>query len=201
MAAAGEFLRAFGKNEQEALKTRHFRHLFRTLLDELVECTRNATTPCLVLLARSETAGLVSLYLQEKAAPFLLLEIDYFSEDQSKEFIGLQVERIARERELPDLVKRYTQHKKPFGEAIDAVFSSIYQAFSVSPVDAWTSPVVRSFLGYAPVLQAVATYISSFKNFQDVQKDVAEGILASTGPSIASTIMQVACPRFMYQAL
>jgi hypothetical protein len=159
-------------------------------LDELIDYSRNARTPCFVLLARSETAALVSFYLQDKGVDCPLLEIGYFLESESKEFIGLQVERLARERSLPELAERYKQHKGPFNEAIDAIFASIYDAFSVRPDVAWTNSVVRSFLGYAPVLQAIASDVSSYTNYLDVRKAVRDRVFTGKGPSIASSIMQ-----------
>ncbi len=159
-------------------------------LDELIEYSRDSPTPCFVLLARSETAALVWFYLQDKGISCPLLEIDYFLEPESKEFIGLQVGRLARERRLPELADRYMQHRGPFNDAIDAIFGSIYDAFSIGSEVAWTNPVVRSFLGYAPVLQAIATNVSSYTNYLDVRKAVQDRVFTGNGPSIASSIMQ-----------
>jgi len=159
-------------------------------LDEMISYTQKTPHVCLVLLARSETASLLSYYIEEKRARCQLLEIGYFPEVESRKFVRLQAEHIARQGRVPGLTDRLTQHKGPFDDALDAVFSSIYTAFSVSPSDAWSQPVIRSFLGYAPVLQAVATYVSEFTNFQDVRKRIGEGALKADGLSVASSIMK-----------
>jgi hypothetical protein len=167
-------------------------HRVEDFLTELWNYVKESPNFTLVLLARSETAQLMALYLDDvelEMQPYIMLEIDYFQYEESKNFISLQVQRIAKEKNQEEIAKRHAQHIGPFNEAVDSVFSSIYEAFSVKAESAWESKVLRSFLGYAPVLQAIATYVSSFSNYQEVQKRIGEGVLSLEGAEIASSIL------------
>lgn len=168
-------------------------HTVEGLLDEIWNTANMSSRSSFVLLSRSDTASLLSFYLDEKdpgKQPYMMLEIDYFNHERSREFISLQVEKIAAETNNSALSRRHAQHKTPFLEATDSVFDSIYKAFSLSAESAWDSRVLCSFLGYAPVLQAIATYLSTFSNYQEVQTRIGEGILSVEGARIASSIMQ-----------
>jgi len=162
------------------------------LLDEVCNCANVSSCPSFVLLARSDTASLLRFYLDEKESIkklYLMLEIDYFDHEKSKAFISLQVAKIARDTDDSSLAKRHVQHSVPFLEAIDSIFDSIYKAFSLDAESAWRSRILCSFLGYAPVLQAISAYLSSFSNFQEVQTRIGEGLLSVEGAKIASSIM------------
>ena len=161
-----------------------------SFLDELIKSTSGASKPCLVLLARSETAFLVSFYLEDKGIDCLQLEIDYFNETQSKEFIGLQLEKLAKERRRPEIASRYRQHKGPFYSAVEAFFSTIYAAFSVESKKEWQEHSIQSFLGYAPVLQAISTYLSEFTNYVEVVNLIRQGQFTKDGADTTSNIMQ-----------
>lgn len=163
------------------------------LLDEICRCASSSSLRAsFVLLARSETASLLGFYIDEEGRykqPYLMLEIDYFNYEQARRFIYLQVEKIARDTDDVALSKRLVQYQTPFLEAVDSIFDSIYRAFSLKPENAWRSRALCSFLGYAPVLQAIAAYLATFSNYQDVQRRIGEGMLSVESAKVASSIM------------
>jgi hypothetical protein len=158
-------------------------------LDELCKYTKSANKPCIVLLARSESASLVSLYLRMNDVSFFVLEIDYFTEEQSKVFISLQMKKLSIDRQHAELYDRYLKFILPFNNAIDAIYQAIYQAFSYKDGNAWADNSIKSFLGYAPVLQAIGAYMATFTNFQDVPKAVKADFFDAKDSDIASKIM------------
>jgi len=161
-----------------------------SFLNELCKFSKSTNKPCIVLLARSETASLIALHLQICRVPYKLLEIDYFNEEQAKEFILLQIKRFSTDRKKPELFSRCTQHQIHFQKAIESIFSTIYNAFSYNDKNAWDSLSIKSFLGYAPVLQAIAAFLSNLTNFQDVTAILDDGLLDVKTTRIVSRIME-----------
>jgi hypothetical protein len=131
-------------------------------LDDLLQHITNAATPCLVLLARSEIADLIHYHLTiaETNPIHCVYSIDYFPQPQAKDFIALQLEKFNK--------NTHREHRKSLDEAVDIIFQlflRIVQSEESYPQNAWKNPNVRSFLGYAPVLQAIARYLGNSDNF------------------------------------
>lgn len=164
-----------------------------SFVKEIWSFVNKAEEPCVVLLARGNTADYLQLALNdvtERDEAYGVAEIKYFQKDQAEDFVKLQVKRLAQERGEMERLERLRQHPEPFDEALQSIFGAIYHSFGVDENDAWSNPTVRSFLGYAPVLQAIATYMSGFSNYLDIQEAVKEGFFDSEGPGVAVKVME-----------
>ncbi len=144
---------------------------------------KNVRNPCIVLLARGETAEYLKLIIESESnrkKAYSVFEIDYFNYEKSKEFTKLY--GSSKSEKVKD-------HEGPFEDSVDKIFESIYEAFGFPKDKAWNNSTFRSFLGYAPVLQAIATYLASFDNFLEAQQSVEDGFLESGDFNVASKIM------------
>ena len=102
------------------------------------------------LFARTETAQFIATFCAENSIPLAHYEIGYFSEDQSKEFIG---------KSIGD---RLTPADR---DCIDSYYSAIKRNI---PDNERTS-----FLGYAPVLEAIAKHIGNTPNRKKMISDLS----------------------------
>lgn len=112
-------------------------------------CQKPLPTPCLVVLARSDTAEIVELSFLEGECPYAHYIIDFFDEPKAKEFIhkALSVRGKAN---------------VPLEEARNKLFALVYQLLGIEDLThAWDDPKVGPFLGYAPVLEAITKYLDS----------------------------------------
>jgi len=117
-------------------------------LNEIVDFVYQAPNPCIVLFARSETAGYMSIALteaaQKRGLPDLhtVYSIEYFVENQAKEFIEAQLGRIGN--------MSYKTYYSAFSKVVDQLFSFFIDAVRGNTDAAnitWSNPHVRSFLG------------------------------------------------------
>jgi hypothetical protein len=157
-------------------------------LTELFSLVKNAPGHTLILLARSTTAQLMDIYLSDLAesndldSRHLAYSIDYFVESQAIEFIRLHLKKQGK-------VTQKT-HNTAFREAVDKIFSLFYTVVKMNDTEKpWLSHEVKSFLGYAPVLQAIARYIAQFDNFALVQNTFINSDSLSDGTSLVSGLM------------
>jgi hypothetical protein len=75
-------------------------------VEEAWAIVKGSSSPALVLLARTETAELLELALKIMAGSrdaFTMLEIDYFDRKAAEEFVGLQMQKMAREKGKPKI--------------------------------------------------------------------------------------------------
>lgn len=140
-------------------------------LEELFGLVKDAPNTCLIFLARTSTADFMNLYLDYFASEqglkliHSVYSIDYFLENQAIEFIEKQVSQLKKD---DDSVYHTTKHSKTFKDALNEIFTLFYNTLDekVEKSKEWNNDYVRSFLGYAPVLQTIALYLSDRDNYQ-----------------------------------
>lgn len=135
-------------------------------LSEIYSFVQSAAQTCIVLIARNDTAEYIKLYLddlpQNGAKCYISYRIDYFVENQAEDFIARFI-KLSGGRDVPALK-----------DATRTVFSKFYRTLSDEPYDErlakkyWQNHKVRSFLGYAPVLQTIASFLSKHDNYMEV---------------------------------
>lgn len=101
-----------------------------------------------VILGREETVLETAGRLDALGVRVGLLSVGYFAEDRAKEFVRIVAEGTGGRRVLPD-----------FENFLNEFFSRVMAAFASS---GWSD--VESFLGYAPVLDSVATFYREADN-------------------------------------
>lgn len=126
-----------------------------------------------ILFARSETASLLDLNLQLITGSDChgCFEIEYFTKSQAEEFVIKQLQKLSMEHQQ-DYYSRYKQHPKPFIDAYNGVLSSIAREFGVAHLEMWLHRECQSFVGYAPVLVAIALWLAKAENYQEVANGV-----------------------------
>jgi len=135
-------------------------------LSEIYGFVKDAVQTCIVLIARNDTAQYIKWYLddltQNNTRCYLSYRIDYFVENQAEDFIKHFIS--ASGRRVPLSLK----------QAIQTIFEKFYRTLSEERHDErdfgkyWQDHKVRSFLGYAPVLQAIANFLSEYGNYMEV---------------------------------
>lgn len=96
------------------------------------------------MLARTETAQLYCLFCAENKIPLIHYEISFFLEDQAKEFIEKSIIPKGGKATAADT------------ECINSYYAVVKK--NITPIEC------QSFLGYAPVLEAIAEHIKTSKN-------------------------------------
>lgn len=100
--------------------------------------------PSVFLLARTETAQYIASFCAENKIPLVHYEISFFLEDQAKEFIEKSIVPKGGNLTAADT------------ECINAYYDVVKK--NITPTEC------QSFLGYAPVLEAIAKHIKTSRN-------------------------------------
>ena len=114
-----------------------------SFISEIADNIDNPNNPPVFLFARTETAKSIASYSADKGISLRQYEISYFSEDAAKDFI---------------LKKATDTPTQPIRMCIDSYFSVIKSNIRENERE--------SFLGYAPVLEAIGAHIGGCKNHQ-----------------------------------
>lgn len=156
---------------------------FEDFLADVAKVAALGSTP-IVLLGRVgiiEEAWLLMNENSNISAP--ILDIEFFDETQAKKFVMARLKVLSTPQsstqEYPHLSSSLTNHAKVYDEAVSEVISGISR---LSQADA------DRFVGYAPVLDAVAKVIAAEQNPARINEDmrrVLEGeVLTSLGSEI-----------------
>ena len=113
---------------------------------EINDIIKNGSPKSIVLLSRTETAKVIDEYFDKEKIALLHYEIEFFSEKQSKTFI---------EKKFLDLSK-----KENITPAENDCINQYYDTIKKNITD----KECNSFLGYAPVLEAISTHLNCEKN-------------------------------------
>lgn len=145
-----------------------------------------SSIPSLVFLARTETAILLDRVLRRLAgrgpARHAEYRIGFFDEPGSKRFVAMQLGVIHKQ----DSAQR---HPKPFDEALDQMFRALARALDCDEDEPWKSPDGARFLGYAPVLQAVSTFLSQYPNFHEAAQFIEESAARAPRDALLANIL------------
>lgn len=133
-------------------------------LENLADMIRGAEASSVVILGREETIADTAAALQEQGVAASNFAVAFFAEQEARLFVKSKAEfrgaRIIRE----------------FDDFMDVFFASVEQALGAS---SWED--ARTFLGYAPVLDAVATFYSRQSNpirvLESIKKSADDGYL------------------------
>ena len=137
---------------------------FEQAIDDLAELlSSGAGGPAVaVILGRPESVTFTCVKLTEAKIAWQLLGVDFFNEEKSRDFIRIKYESIA-ERDANQNVDDY----------ISKVFDLVLQA--IGNTSDWDTPEIRSFLGYAPVLDALAELAGEGNVYAELQTIQAQG--------------------------
>lgn len=154
---------------------------FEAFIEDLVKVCRDPRKrPSLVLLARAETADLVALYFEVNNVPFARYQIDFFRQGAAEEFID---KRLDAEYDRKLKARAHRVYRAPYITARGRLFSRVFALLGVNEKAPWGEPLVQSFLGYAPVLEAIAAYISLYDNYAELNNALESPSLAAPAES------------------
>lgn len=136
--------------------------------DDIISLSKQSKFP-IIVFGRSIAIEESSIILEYNNVPHALISIDYFSRDSAKELIfNLTHEYLEKEKEHKQL-HTLMKHKSTVSVCIENILQALDDTANVPG---------RSFSGYAPVLGAVAVFLSRQKNFAafgDVTKSLLGG--------------------------
>jgi len=142
------------------------------MLDLCALCATPRPKPTIVVLARGETATLVKFYFDEKEVNYASYVVDFFDKEDAREFLNLRLDEINR-RARPAHRAGHRQNRDKFNEAVDLLFSALSKALAPdSQAESWEDPRIKTFLGYAPVLTALAEYLR-VRNYSNLSRDLS----------------------------
>jgi hypothetical protein len=127
---------------------------FRAFLNDIIALSKQwAARPCVVMLARAETADWVELFFDDANAKGAVARctVQFFDRSAAQDFLDKRIDVLSKGR------SPHRAHRETFEAARDELFQIVYALLGVSGGDAWAQPMVPKFLGYAPVLEAIAT--------------------------------------------
>lgn len=126
-----------------------------TFLAEANEFLEEATAPSVVLLSRTETAQNIAVFFKANKIPYIHYEIGYFPETQAREFV---LRSAANRKSITPAVE----------ECVDQYFNQVRTLV-------YDKDIVERFLGYAPVLEAIAAHITEISNTAKLLSELREG--------------------------
>lgn len=133
---------------------------FEAFLDDLIERSKGATSTAIIVFGRSQVLINTWIYLADKGADVGLVKIDPFDLEQAKGYIDAYV--MANN---PGQLAIYEK-------ARDGVLDKLGAAFATSkPGD----DAFLSFIGYPPVLDAIATLLRTEQNYHRINQALADG--------------------------
>lgn len=124
-------------------------------LRDLNAITNSSNCICAILLARTESAIFIKNYFVNNDIPFRHYEVGHFAEYNAKSYINNIFEK--KGVRVTDIIKK----------CIDEQFLEIHRIFSNEDAEA--------FLGYAPVLDALAASYDDERNTLILLKETANG--------------------------
>lgn len=132
---------------------------FEAFLDDLIERSKGASATTIVVLGRSQVLLSTWFYLAEKGADVGLVRIDPFSLEQAKRYIDAYVQQ------------KNASQQSMYEQARDGVLGKLGAAFASSEKG---DDAFLSFIGYPPVLDAIATLLRTESNYHRVYQALSD---------------------------
>lgn len=131
------------------------------LLKDLNEATSDSKFPTVFLFARTESATFISDYCNENKINYSRYEIGFFQEYNAKDFIKQKLEMRGR-------------------SITQTVIDCIDEQFVVIKRLLGDEELSKSFIGYAPVLEALSESFDEERNTVKLLKEIKESNVSST---------------------
>lgn len=129
---------------------------FEAFLDDLIERSKGSSSTSIVVLGRSQVLLSTWCYLADRQADVGLISIDPFSLEQAATYIDAQV------------TTRNTNQQETYENARDGILKKLGTVFSTST--AGGEDAFLSFIGYPPVLDAIATLLREESNYHRIRQ-------------------------------
>lgn len=133
---------------------------FEAFLNDIIKLGKGSGAPAVVILGRGQVLFSTWCHLSEGGADVGWLEIDPFGLDQAKQYIDKKVGGV-----LPGQTGNYVAARDMILERLNAAFIQ---------TEAGKRDTFNSFIGYPPVLEAVATLLSKEPNYYKLIQHLSE---------------------------
>lgn len=120
------------------------RKMLGNFIDEISANLTNVKYPTVFLLARTETAQYIASFCSENSISLLHYEIGFFEENTAKLFIKESIVEEGKQLKQSDI------------DCVNEYYSAVKN--NISPAES------KTFLGYAPVLEAISKHIKTSPN-------------------------------------
>lgn len=127
------------------------RKMLCNFISDISNILTDYSVPSVFLLARTETAQYIASFCGDNGIPIAHYEIGFFQETAAKTFIARSILEIEKKK-----TPQKTELTQPDIECANTYYDVVQRNI--------TSNESQSFLGYAPVLQAIAVHISQHNN-------------------------------------
>lgn len=134
---------------------------FEAFLDDLIERSRGSYSTVIVVFGRSQVLLSTWCYLMDKNADVGMVQIDPFDLNQARKYIDSR----ARNED--------TGQQKNYEQARDSILNRLSAAFQ--PTADSADNEFLSFIGYPPVLDAIATLLERERNYHRIQQALRDG--------------------------
>ena len=135
---------------------------FEAFLDDVIQRSLGSAATTIVLFGRSQVVFNTWFYLADNGADVGMLQLDPFSLQQATQYIDSRVANAV------------TGHHDTYAEARDTVLARLSSAFSATTFqDKESKDPFLAFIGYPPVLDAVATLLRTEHNYHRVARELA----------------------------
>lgn len=163
--AVGEFAIVIDALDEARLRGGTPNELDLLMYDVAARCgSAGRVGPSFVMLGRVDTCSVAAEKLTSLGIPFSQLEVQYFDESEARDFISRRLDSLG-----------HTAHRgvqaRDFEAAVDSVFDAVMKAMNVSAALRWDDDELRRFLGYAPVLVAIAVYLRKWRDYKAMKQD------------------------------
>jgi len=132
---------------------------FEAFLDDLVVRSQGAARPSIVIFGRGQVLYTTWIYLALKNVDVGLVQIEPFTLDQAREYIDAHVQQPS------------SGQQQNYCDARDAILNKLGAAFA----SAATDNAFLSFIGYPPVLDAIATLLDQERDYHRLQQALSSG--------------------------
>ena len=124
--------------------------------------------PVIVACGRTDTVDLTNLLLTDAGLETCVMSLDFFEPDAAREFVDMQLDKEDQAGTKHTAHRRFRQ---AFEQARDALFDRVAAAVGGDADEGGMDAL--SFIGYAPVLIALAGYLR-VDNYQAFAQDLAK---------------------------
>lgn len=142
---------------------------FEAFIRDIADVAKSAPGLGFVLLGRTQIAETTWLILEDAGVSTRLVTIQPFTRTQAIKYIDLRAKAIKGGTDIA--------HVAPFAEARDLIFSHLEQA--IEPSAQAPSEMREDFLGYAPVLDAIAVLLAGESNLVRLIESLKRGLAAA----------------------
>jgi hypothetical protein len=134
---------------------------FEAFLSDLADYAKTGQRVRFVVLGRTQIAEYTWLFLEYAGVSATLYNLETFTRAKAEEYVSRRIQTA-----WPEAFQRITSHEQPFVEARDLVFDHLRKVITGEGDKG--DDTAENFIGYAPVLDAVATLLAGETNYGEL---------------------------------